>query len=77
LTGTHPGSDDIVEFTSAGLSNIKSIRHLHLRSGQVYYATIRGTSFLSVLCHARVTKDATDCHHYLVYNLKCILLPIG
>jgi hypothetical protein len=42
LTGTHPGSDDILIFTSAGLSMSTTARHLHLKTGQVYYATVRG-----------------------------------
>jgi hypothetical protein len=43
FTGTHPGSDDILIFTSAGLSMSTTARHLHLKTGQVYYATVRGT----------------------------------
>lgn len=42
LTGTHPGSDDILIFTSVGLSMSTTARHLHLKTGQVYYATVRG-----------------------------------
>lgn len=41
--------------------------------GQVYYATIRGTSFLSVLCHARCTKDGTDCQNHSVSNTNIYL----
>lgn len=45
LAGTHPGSDDISMFTSAGLSMSTTARYLHLKTGQVYYATVRGTLF--------------------------------
>jgi len=45
LTGTHPGSDDILIFTSVGLSMSTTARHLHLKTGQVYYATVRGIGF--------------------------------
>jgi len=42
LTGKHPGSDDVLAFTTYGLSQFKSIWHLDLMTGQAYYATVRG-----------------------------------
>ena len=43
LTGKHPGFDDVLPFTTSGLSQSKTIRNLHLKTGQAYYATVRGT----------------------------------
>jgi len=42
LTGKHPGSDDVLAFTTSGLSQSKTIRNLDLKTGQAYYATVRG-----------------------------------
>lgn len=42
MPGTNKGADDVLSFTSAGLSESATVVGLDLKPGHAYYATVRG-----------------------------------
>lgn len=46
--GTSKGTNDVLPFTSVGLSEAVTIEGLHLKPGRAYYASVRGNKFKPV-----------------------------
>lgn len=77
ISGTNKGFDDVLSFTSAGLSESVTIVDLDLNPGQAYYATVTGNSrantlFLfaseKYLAHSRLELDSCLSKNQEVYS---------
>lgn len=50
-TGTSIGGHDVQPFTTAGHTDLVVVTDLHLQSGQVYYASVRGKNYTINMKH--------------------------
>ena len=42
IIGSYPGGSDVLNFTNIGIADHVIVTGLHLESGHVYYASVRG-----------------------------------